>query len=147
MLELFDLLAANDFRIFVCSVGGREFMRVIAESKWGIPREHVIGSAYSYEYKDGKIRRGGDILGGLSIGPAKVEHIFAYAGRMPTFAGGNLDGDIEMLESSKFSMLIKHDDAEREFAYTNGAEKSVEVSQQKGWTVVSMKNDWKTVFS
>jgi phosphoserine phosphatase len=147
MLELFDLLIANDFRIFVCSVGGREFMRVIAESSWGIPREHVIGTAYAYEYRDGKMRRRDKILGGIAIGPSKVEHIFAYAGRMPAFAVGNSDGDMEMLESSKFSMLIIHDDAEREFAYTKGAHKSAIAAQEKGWTLVSMKNDWNTMFS
>ena len=147
MLELFNLLAANDFRIFVCSVGGREFMRVIAESNWGIPREHVIGTAYSYEYRDGKMRRGNQILGGVAIGPGKVEHIFAYAGRMPALAAGNSDGDVEMLESSKFSILVLHDDAEREFAYIKGAENSVNTAREKGWTLVSIKNDWKTVFS
>jgi hypothetical protein len=147
MLEVFNLLAANDFRIFVCSLGGREFMRVIAESAWNIPREHVIGTAYSYEYKEGKIRRGDKLLGGLALGPGKVEHIFAYAGRMPAFAGGNSDGDIEMLECTRFAMLVVHDDAEREFAYTKAAERSVLAAQEKGWTLVSMKNDWNAVFS
>lgn len=147
MLEVFDLLAANEFRIFVCSVGGREFMRVIAESKWGIPREHVIGTAYSYEYRDGKMRRGDKILGGVAIGPGKVEHIFAYAGRMPAFAAGNSDGDIEMLECSKFSMLVLHDDEEREFVYAKGAERSVKTAREKGWTLVSIKDDWNTVFT
>lgn len=71
MLEVFKLLAANDFRIFVCSVGGREFMRAIAESAWGIPREHVIGTAPSYEYKDGKIRRGDNFWVALHWAPAK----------------------------------------------------------------------------
>jgi len=130
MLEVFDLLAANDFRIFVCSVGGREFMRVIAESAWGIPREHVIGTAPLYEYKEGKIRRGDELLGGLALGPGKVEHIFAYAGRMPAFAGGNADVDIEMLQCSNFAMLVVHDDAEREFAYTKSAERSVMVGER-----------------
>ena len=147
MLEVFDLLTANDFRIFVCSVGGREFMRVIAESKWGIPREHVIGTAYSYEYTNGKMKRGDKILGGVALGPGKVEHIFAYAGRMPAFAAGNSDVDIEMLECSTFSMLVTHDDAEREFAYTKAAENSVMAAREKGWTLVSIKNDWNTVFS
>ena len=68
MLEVFELLAANDFRIFVCTVGGREFMQVIAESAWGITREHVIGTTPSYEYKEGKVRRGDDLLGGPCIG-------------------------------------------------------------------------------
>lgn len=119
MLDLFDLLAANDFRVFVCSGGGREFMRAFSESALGIPpREHVIGTSPVYEYKDGEIRRGGEVLGGLALGPGKPEHIFAYGGgRMPALAGGNADVDIEMLESAKFSLLIVHDDDEREFAY------------------------------
>jgi phosphoglycolate phosphatase-like HAD superfamily hydrolase len=147
ILEVFDLLAANEFRIFVCSVGGREFMRVIAESSWHIPREHVIGTAPSYEYKDGIIRRGDKLLGGLALGPGKVEHIFAYAGRMPAFAAGNADVDIEMLERSIFAMLVVHDDMKREFAYTKAAERSVKAAGEKGWTLVSMKNDWNTIFS
>ena len=147
ILEVFDLLAANEFRIFVCSVGGREFMRVIAESSWHIPREHVIGTAPSYEYKDGKIRRGDKFLGGLALGPGKVEHIFAYAGMMPAFAAGNADVDIEMLERSIFAMLVVHDDVEREFAYTKAAERSVKAAREKGWTLVSMKDDWNTIFS
>lgn len=146
MLELFDLLTANDFRVFVCSGGGRDFMRVIAESAWNIPRERVIGSAPTYTYEDGVIRRGDEILGGLALGPGKPEHIFAYAGRMPAFAGGNADVDIEMLEAAKFAMLVVHDDAEREFAYTRAAEKSVAAGAKHGWTMVSVKNDWRVLF-
>ena len=146
MLELFAFLAANEFRVFVCSGGGRDFMRIIAESAWSIPREHVIGTAPTYEYKDGEIRRGDKVLGGLALGPGKPEHIFAYAGRMPAFAGGNADVDIEMLESSAFSILIVHDDADREFAYTAAAERSVSAAADRGWTVVSMRNDWNTIF-
>ena len=146
MLELFALLVANDFRVFVCSGGGRDFMRVMAESAWSIPREHVIGTAPSYKYEDGVIRRSDHVLGGLALGPGKPEHIFAYAGRMPAFAGGNADVDIEMLECARFGMLVVHDDADREFAYTSAAEKSVEAAHKNGWTLVSVKDDWKTVF-
>jgi phosphoglycolate phosphatase-like HAD superfamily hydrolase len=147
MLELFDLLTANGFRVFVCSGGGRDFMRVIAESAWNIPREHVIGSAPTYVYANGVITRGDQILGGLALGPGKPEHIFASTGRLPTFAGGNADVDIEMLESAKFAMLLVHDDADREFAYTTAAGKSVAAAQDKGWTLVSIKDDWTTVFA
>jgi phosphoglycolate phosphatase-like HAD superfamily hydrolase len=146
MLELFELLEANAFRVFVCSGGGRDFMRVIAESAWGIPREHVIGTAPTYTYENGVIRRGGELLGGLALGPGKPEHIFAYAGRLPAFAGGNADVDIEMLEAAAFSMLVVHDDADREFAYTKAAEKSVAAAEANGWTLVSVKDDWNTVF-
>jgi hypothetical protein len=86
-------------------------------------------------------------LGGLALGPGKVEHIFAYAGRMPAFAAGNADVDIEMLERSIFAMLVVHDDVKREFAYTKAAERSVKAAGEKGWTLVSMKNDWNTIFS
>lgn len=119
-------------------------MRVMAEFAWGIPREHVIGTAPTYRYRDGVITRGDKVLGGLALGPGKPEHIFAYAGRMPAFAGGNADVDIEMLESATFAMLVVHDDADRGFAYTKAAERSVTAARDNGWTVVSVKDDWKT---
>jgi phosphoglycolate phosphatase-like HAD superfamily hydrolase len=146
MLELFDVLRSHDFRVFVCSGGGRDFMRVIAESAWGINKEDVIGTAAQYEYKDGELYRSDEVLGGIALGPGKPEHIFATAGRLPAFAGGNADVDIEMLECARFSILVVHDDEEREFAYTAGAEKSVAAAEQQGWTLVSVRNDWKVVF-
>ena len=146
MLEMFNLLQANGFRVFVCSGGGRDFMRVFAEETWDIYQENVIGSAAEYKYADGIITRSEGMLGSLNLGPGKPEHIFAQTGRLPVFAGGNADVDIEMLESAKFSLLINHDDDEREFAYTNGAGASMAKASELGWTVVSMKNDWNTVF-
>jgi phosphoserine phosphatase len=146
MLELFDLLKGNGFRIFVCSGGGRDFMRVLAEETWGINKENVIGSAAEYTYTDGALVRGEQILGTLDLGPGKPEHIFAQTGRLPVFAGGNADVDIEMLESAKFALLVNHDDADREFAYTANAEASMTRAAELGWTVVNMKNDWNTVF-
>jgi hypothetical protein len=147
MLELFDYLKAHEFRVFVCSGGGRDFMRVFAERAWGIPKENVIGSAAAYTYADGKIVRSDQLLGGLDLGPGKPEHIFAQTGRLPAFAGGNADVDIEMLESARFALLVNHDDADREFAYTKAAERSLAEARERGWTVVSMKNDWRTVFA
>jgi hypothetical protein len=106
----------------------------------------VIGTAPTYAYENGEIRRGGELLGGLALGAGKPEHIFATTGRLPAFAGGNADVDIEMLECAAFSMLLVHDDDEREVAYTKAAERSVEAAKDQGWTLVSMKDDWKTVF-
>jgi len=146
MLELFDFLKQHEYRVFVCSAGGRDFMRVIAEDTWGIFKENVIGSAPEYEYKDGKLVRQDKVLGRLALGPGKPEHIFARTGRLPMFAGGNGDVDIEMLEAAQFALLIVHDDDEREYAYTAGAEKSLAAAAKHGWTMVSMKNDWSTVF-
>jgi phosphoglycolate phosphatase-like HAD superfamily hydrolase len=147
MLELLDLLKAHEFRVFVTSGGGRDFMRVFAEQAWGIYKENVIGTAAEYAYAGGKIVRGEHALGGLDVGPGKPEHIFAQTGRLPVFASGNADVDIEMLESARFALLVNHDDDDREFGYTNGAEKSLAKAKELGWTVVSMKNDWKTVFT
>jgi hypothetical protein len=147
MLELFELLKTYEFRVFVCSGGGRDFMRVIAEDTWGIFKENVIGTAASYKYEAGKIIRTREMLGGLSLGPGKPEHIFARTGRLPVFAGGNADVDIDMLMCARFAMLINHDDAAREVAYTKGAEKSMAVAKEHGWTVVSVRDDWATVFT
>jgi hypothetical protein len=146
MLELFDLLKPHEFRIFVVSGGGRDFMRVFAEDAFGIYKENVIGTAAEYSFSDGKIVRAEHALGGLDIGKGKPEHIFAQTGRLPVFAGGNADVDIEMLEAAKFAVLINHDDDEREFAYTSGGEKSLAKAKELGWTVVSMKDDWKSVY-
>ncbi|WP_329561608.1 HAD family hydrolase [Kitasatospora sp. NBC_01266] len=146
MLELFDLLKANGFRVFVCSGGGRDFMRVFAEETWGINKENIIGSAAEYTYTDGGMVRGEQLLGTLDLGPGKPEHIFARTGRLPVFAGGNADVDIEMLSAARFALLINHDDAEREFAYTAAAEASLAKAGELGWTVVSMKDDWSTLY-
>ncbi|OZG30758.1 acid phosphatase [Williamsia sp. 1138] len=146
MLELIKYLKDNDFRVFVCSGGGRDFMRVFAEETWGIYKENVIGTAADYSYSNGSMVRAARGLGGLDIGPGKPEHIFATTGRLPVFAGGNADVDIEMLETATFALLVDHDDDEREFAYTSNAEKSVERAKELGWTIVSVKDDWKTVF-
>ena len=86
------------------------------------------------------------MLGGLDMGPGKPEHIFATTGPLPLFAGGNADVDIEMLQSARFALLVDHDDEEREFSYTAGAESALRMAEKLGWTVVSMKNDWITVF-
>ena len=146
MLELFDLLRDNGFRVFVCSGGGRDFMRVFAEEMWGIYKENVVGSAAEYTYSHGTVVRGEGILGPINLGPRKPESIFAQAGRLPVFSGGNSDGDIELLGVATFALLILHDDAEREFAYTASAEESLAQAADRGWTVVSMKDDWNTVF-
>ena len=147
MLEVFDLLKANDFRVFLCSGGGRDFMRVFVEETMGLYKEAVIGSSSAYEYKDGKIVRTDQMLGGLSLGSGKPEHIYAQTGRLPVFAGGNADVDIETLETARSSLLLVHDDDEREFAYTASAEKAVAKAKQLGWTLVSMKDDWSTIFA
>jgi phosphoserine phosphatase len=146
MLELFDLLKKFEYRVFVCSGGGRDFMRIISEETWGLFKENVIGSASEYEYRNGTLTRVDTVLGGIALGPGKIEHIFAQTGRLPVFAGGNGDVDIEMLESAKFRLFIHHDDDEREYAYENGAEEILAIAKEKNYTIASMKNDWKQIF-
>lgn len=146
MLELFDYLKAHDFRVFVCSGGGRDFMRVFAEELWNLPKENVIGTAPAYEYTDGRIVRTDRMLGGLALGAGKPEHIYARTGRLPLFACGNADVDIEMLTAASFALLISHDDAEREYAYTKAADNALAKAEELDWIVVSMKDDWITLF-
>lgn len=146
MLELIDFLKENGWRAYVCSGGGRDFMRVICEETWGLFKENVIGSAPEFEHRDGKFVRQSEMRGRVALGPGKLEQIYARTGRVAAFAAGNGDVDIEMLESAEFALVIVHDDEEREYAYTSGAEKVLAAAERDGWTQVSVKNDWKTVF-
>jgi len=146
MRELLDLLVANDFAVYICSAGGRDFVRVVAEEMYAIPRDRVIGSGTTLEYRDGDIYRTAGIEQPIDDGPGKPVHIWTRTGRKPLFAGGNADGDAAMLETARFALLVKHDDAEREFAYDNGARKALAQAVSRGWTVASMKDDFKTIF-
>ncbi len=146
MLELIGLLKANGFHVYICTGGGRDFVRVFSEEVYGIGRGHVIGSAGSIEYRDGDIYRKKGIELPIDDGPGKPVHIWKRTGRKPLFACGNADGDTEMLQIARFPVLIRHDDAEREFAYTEKAEKVLAEAIANGWTTVSMKDDFACVF-
>jgi phosphoserine phosphatase len=146
MLELFDFLRENEWRVFVCSGGGRDFMRVFSEEVLGIYRENVIGSAPEFAYEDGQLIRKNELHGNISLGPGKLEHIYARTGRTAPLAGGNGDVDLEMLQEARFRLVIVHDDEEREYVVTAAAEKLLAAGEQGGWTMVSMKDDWKTIF-
>lgn len=155
MLELLDYLEANGFSNYIASGGGRDFMRPISQEVYGIPRERVIGSASTLEYLSDD--RGGTITHRpeadyLDDGPQKPIRIWSRTGRRPLLAAGNSNGDVPMLEFSHhrdkpfLPLLLLHDDAEREFDYTGGAEHALRKADTDGWTVVSVKNDWATVF-
>ncbi|HVM66711.1 MAG TPA: HAD family hydrolase [Acidimicrobiales bacterium] len=146
MRELLDFLDASGFRVFVCSGGGRDFIHPVSEQMHGIPRERVIGSAAVVQYRDGELYRTKDVERPIDDGTGKPEHIWMRTGRMPLVACGNADGDVPMLETARFSILVRYDDAEREFAYDNGAERTLVEAGKRGWTVVSIKDDFKTVF-
>jgi phosphoglycolate phosphatase-like HAD superfamily hydrolase len=155
MVDLLDYLAANGFTNYIVSGGGRDFMRPISDDVYGIPRERVIGSAAVLAYESNE--RGGTITHKaeaeyLDDGPQKPIRIWSRMGRRPLVAGGNSNGDMQMLEFTKHDdkptlrLLVLHDDAEREFDYTSGAEAALERAGKDNWTVVSIKGDWATVF-
>lgn len=155
MVELLRFLEANGFTNFIASGGGRDFMRPITEEMYGIPPDRIIGSSVSLEFRENG--DGGDVLtqphlDALDDGPIKPTRIWSRIGRRPILAAGNSNGDIQMLQFAKHSshralrLLVLHDDAEREFDYVAGAEKSLELARQYSWTIISMKRDWKSVF-
>ena len=156
MVELLRYLEGHGFTCYIVSGGGRDFMRPITSTIYGIPPERVVGSAQGLKFE------GGDGHGDLLIqpaldiwddGPEKPVRIWSRIGRRPILSAGNSNGDDEMLMYSgrpgaaALRLLVLHDDADREFDYTAGAERALEHAKTYGWTVVSMKNDWTTVFS
>jgi phosphoglycolate phosphatase-like HAD superfamily hydrolase len=162
MLELLAYLRANGFKTYIVSGGGVEFMRVFADKSYSIPPEQVVGSSAVTRYQfasDGKpeLLREAKVLF-INDGPGKAEGINTFIGRRPIFAFGNSDGDQQMLEwtaagtGSRFMGLVHHTDAEREWAYDRKShigklDKALDEANAKGWTVVSMKDDWKRVFA
>jgi phosphoglycolate phosphatase-like HAD superfamily hydrolase len=155
MVELLAYLRANGFVNYIASGGGRDFMRPISDEVYGIPREGVIGSAVALAYTPDE--NGGAITRQaaadyLDDGAEKPVHIWARTGRRPVLAAGNSNGDIEMLDFThhrdrpSLRLLVLHDDAEREFDYVAGAERALDRAASSGWTLVSVKDDWATVF-
>ena len=168
MQEVLNYLRANGYKTYIVTGGGQDFVRVYSERVYGIPPEQVVGSAgrTSYRYaKDGKPFLTKDpklLLNDNNAG--KPEGIHLMIGRRPYAAFGNSTGDRQMLEytqagdGARLAMLLLHDDAKREYAYgpAQGLPNSrvgtftqalYDEAKKKGWTVISMKNDWKTIFS
>ena len=156
MLELLRYLDANGFTNHIVSGGGRDFMRGFADDLYGIPRERVIGSTVAYSFVENE--RGAAIvqqaeLDVIDDGPGKAIQIWNVIGRRPILAAGNSNGDIEMLKFAQASgksflnLLVHHDDAKREFAYDQGAEKALRLAAERGWHTISMQEDWNDIFS
>jgi phosphoglycolate phosphatase-like HAD superfamily hydrolase len=161
MLELLAYLRANGFKTFIVSGGGVEFIRAFAEQVYGIPPEQVIGSAgkQKLEMRDGKpviVKLPKvDFVDDKEGKPLGIQR---FIGRRPIAAFGNSDGDLQMLqwtaagEGARFCLFVHHDDAEREWAYDRKSrigrlDKGLDEATARGWTVVSMKNDWKKIFA
>jgi hypothetical protein len=147
MVDLLRYLEANGFTNYIVSGGGRDFMRPITSPLYGIPPERVVGSSVGLDYRDGHLFTTSQPEF-LDDGPMKPVRLWSRIGRRPILAAGNSNGDIEMLEFTRgLRLLLLHDDADREFDYIAGAERTLEHAKTFGWTVVSMRNDWATVFS
>ena len=166
MLEVMDYLRANGFRTYIVTGGGQEFVRVYSDQVYGVPPEQVVGSsiATKYEVRDGKpvLMREPKIFF-IDDHAGKAIGINLFIGKRPYAAFGNSGGDREMLEwtgagdGARLMMLVLHDDAEREYAYgpANGlpdtkvgtfCQSLMDEAKQRGWTVISMKNDWNRIF-
>ncbi|MET0474609.1 MAG: HAD family hydrolase [Mycobacterium sp.] len=152
MVELLRYLEAAGFTNYIVSGGGRDFMRPITGSLYGIPPERVVGSSVGLVYREGHLYTT-STPEFLDDGPVKPARLWSRIGRRPIFAAGNSNGDIEMLQFSaagttpSLQLLVLHDDADREFDYVGGAEKALDLAKTGGWTVASIKNDWTTVFA
>ena len=152
MVELLRYLEANGFTSYIATGGGRDFLRPVSQEIYGVPPERVIGSSVTLEYRDGRIVHTA-ALDVFDDGPAKPVRIWSRIGRRPLLAGGNANGDVPMLrwaagaEPPGLALLLRHDDAEREFDYTAGADAALAGAAERGWTVVSVRDDWSRVFA
>lgn len=160
MLEVLAYLRANGFKTFIVSGGGIEFMRPWTEKVYGIPPEQVIGSSIKtkFELRDGKpVLARLPELNFIDDKEGKPVAIQQHIGRRPIIAFGNSDGDFQMLEwttagkGARLALIVHHDDAQREYAYDRGShigklEKGLDEAPKRGWSIISMKNDWKNIY-
>jgi phosphoglycolate phosphatase-like HAD superfamily hydrolase len=160
MIELLAYLRANGFKTFIVSGGGIEFMRPWTEKAYGIPPEQVVGSSGKTSYRlegDTPVIEKLPEVDFVDDGPGKPVGINRFIGRRPVFAAGNSDGDLQMLQwttlntGPRFALIVHHTDAEREYAYDRQSQvgkldKALDEAPRRGWLVVDMKKDWKTIY-
>jgi phosphoglycolate phosphatase-like HAD superfamily hydrolase len=159
-LELIDFLKDNQFKVFIVSGGGIDFMRQSLSSVYGIPPEQIIGSSGKYEFVDNTtnsfIFRKPE-LNSYNIDYQKPVNIQLHIGKVPVIAVGNSDGDLQMLKyvddnndndehGKALMVLIHHDDAVREYSYDKGAENVLKEAQNRNWTIVDMKDDFREIY-
>jgi phosphoglycolate phosphatase-like HAD superfamily hydrolase len=160
MLELLEYLRAHEYKTFIVSGGGVDFMRVFTEDVYGIPPEQVVGSMGETEFE---IRDGVPVLvkqraiNFVDDKEGKPVGIARFIGRRPVMAWGNSDGDLAMLQYTmggdgpRFAGYVHHDDPDREWAYDRGShiggfDKGWDEAVEKGWTVVSMRDEWQKIY-
>jgi phosphoglycolate phosphatase-like HAD superfamily hydrolase len=161
MLELLDYLRANGFKTFIVSGGGRDFIRVFADERYGIPPEQVMGSMGQTAFQvwdEGPVLVKQPEISFVDDKAGKPVGIHHFIGRRPIAAFGNSDGDLQMLQwtaagdGPSLMVLLHHDDAEREYAYDREShvgrlDAALDEARERGWTVISMQNDWSRVFA
>ena len=160
MLELLDYLRANEFKTFIVSGGGVEFMRPWTERVYGVPPEQVVGSSIKtkFEMRDGRptLFRLPE-MNFVDDKSGKPVGINEYIGRRPIAAFGNSDGDLQMLQwttmagRARLALIVRHTDAEREYSYDRDTpfgrlDKALDAASMNQWIVVDMKKDWKVIF-
>ena len=160
MIELVDFLKDNHFKTFIVSGGGIDFVREALSSVYGIPPDQIIGSSIKYQYINGTdpgnsttIFRKQE-LDSFDNNEAKPENIQLHIGKVPVLAAGNSDGDLQMLtytddnnnHGKSLEILIHHDDGVREYSYDKGAENVLQEAKNKNWSVVSMKDDFVSIY-
>lgn len=160
MLELLDYLKQNDFKVYIVSGGGTDFMRAFVTEIYGIPTERIIGSRISTEFKIENGKPGIYRLPELEFmddKEGKPLNIDKIIGIKPVFAAGNSDGDLAMLQwtasnsHKNFELYVHHTDSIREWAYDREShigklDKGLDEAAQKGWTVIDMPKDWKVIY-
>ena len=160
MVELLAFMRANGFKTYIVSGGGIEFMRPWTEATYGVPPEQVIGSSLktTFEIRDGEpVLVKQPEVGSIDDKQGKPVNINLHIGRRPVAAFGNSDGDLPMLQwtaggsGPNLCVLVHHTDAAREWAYDRTShigklDKALDEAGKRGWTIVSMKDDWSTVF-
>jgi hypothetical protein len=135
-------------------------MRPWVEKTYGIPPEQVIGSSIKTQFE---MRNNKPVLVRLpelnfiNDKAGKPIGINQHIGRRPIAAFGNSDGDLQMLQwtaagnGPRFALYVHHTDAKREWAYDRQShigklDQGLDEAQQKGWTIVDMKQDWKIIY-
>jgi phosphoglycolate phosphatase-like HAD superfamily hydrolase len=159
-LELLAYLRSRGFKVFIVTGGGMDFVRAFSEGAYGVPPEGVVGSSAKTQFS-ARDDRGGLVklpeVNSVDDGKGKPINIDLHIGTRPILAFGNSDGDLEMLQytaggdGARLMLLVHHDDPAREYAYDRSSpvgrlDKALDAAGRGGWTVVSMKQDWKSIF-
>ena len=161
MLEVIDYLHQHDFKCYVVSGSGQDFIRSFSVASLNLPPDRIVGTAMVTKFENGgaepRLVLTGDVLF-VDDHDGKPEGINLVIGHRPLAAFGNSDGDVQMLEyagagdGERLMMIVHHDDAEREYAYDTDTEvgrlsqATMDLAEEKGWHLISMKNDWATIF-